>query len=120
MDKNVFLVFTNPIEGQDAAFNTWYDNVHVPEVLDIPGVLAARRYSLAEITMPDDAELPSLPAPAHRYLAVYELDREPNQVMTEFLKRVMAGELGLGDTLDLSTIGLTGWTARGDRIQAHG
>jgi hypothetical protein len=114
--ENLFIVLTNPIEGQDEAFNEWYDTQHVPEVLDVPGVIAAQRYDLSEITVPDDEDLPAqLPPPTHRYLVVYELDREPDQVMAEFLKRVLAGQLSLGETLDLSTISLTGWTPRGER-----
>jgi hypothetical protein len=114
--KNLFLVLTNPIEDQDDAFNAWYDTKHVPEVLDVPGVIAAQRYELAEITVPDDQDLPAqLPPPTHRYLVIYELDRDPDAVMKEFLARVMTGKLTLGETLDLSTISLTGWTPRGER-----
>jgi hypothetical protein len=114
--ENLFIVLTNPIEGEDETFNKWYDSQHVPEVLDVPGVVAAQRYDLSEISVPDDEDLPAqLPPPTHRYLVVYELDREPDQVMAEFLKRVMGGQLSLGETLDLSTISLTGWTPRGQR-----
>jgi hypothetical protein len=114
--ENVFLVLTNPIAGEDEAFNKWYDSTHVPEVLDVPGVVAAQRYDLSEIKVPEDEDLPAqLPPPTHRYLVVYELDREPDTVMAEFLQRVMAGNLSLGETLDLSTISLTGWTPRGER-----
>jgi len=114
--KNLFLVLTNPIEDQDDAFNEWYDTKHVPEVLDVPGVIAAQRYDLAEVTVPEDDDLPAqLPPPTHRYLVVYELDRDPDAVMKEFLARVMNGKLTLGETLDLSTISLTGWTPRGER-----
>jgi hypothetical protein len=111
-----FVVLTNPIEGEDDAFNKWYDFTHVPEVLDVPGVVAAQRYDLAELKIPDDEDLPAqLPPPTHRYLVIYELDRQPEAVMAEFLKRVMSGELSLGETLDLSTISMTGWTPRGER-----
>lgn len=76
---------------------------------------------MAEVTVSEDEDLPAqLPPPTHRYLAVYELDREPDQVMAEFLKRVVTGQLSLGETLDLSTISLTGWTPRGDRRVAGG
>lgn len=93
----------------------------VPEVLDVPGVIAAQRYDLSEVTVPEDEDIRAqLPPPTHRYLVVYELDREPDQVMAEFLKRVMAGQLSLGETLDLSTISLTGRTPRGDRRVAGG
>lgn len=114
--ENLFLVLTNPIEGQDEAFNQWYDTEHVPEVLDVPGVVAAQRYDLAEITVPEGEDLPAqLPPPTHRYLAVYELDREPEAVLKEFLARVMSGKLSLGETLDLSTISMTAWSPRGER-----
>jgi hypothetical protein len=119
MAQDIFIVLTNPIEGEDDAFNKWYDAHHVPEVLDVPGVVAAQRYDIAEVNVPDDEELPAqLPPPTHRYLVIYELDNDPDVVMAEFLKRVMAGTLSLGEWLDLSTISLTGWTPRGDRVVA--
>jgi hypothetical protein len=114
--ENRFLVLTNPLQGQDESFNTWYDTRHVPEVLDVPGVVAAQRYDLSEVTVPDGDDLPAqLPPPTHRYLVIYELDRDPDTVMSEFLKRVVAGEMSLHETLDLATISLTGWKPRGGR-----
>jgi hypothetical protein len=92
----------------------------VPDVLDVPGVVAAQRYDIAEVKVSDDEDLPAqLPPPTHRYMVVYELDREPEAVMAQFLERVMAGRLPLGETLDLSTVSLTGWTPRGDRRSAR-
>jgi hypothetical protein len=117
---NVFVVLTNPIADADQAFNEWYDATHIPQVLDVPGVVAAQRYSISEVNVPDDQELPAvLPPPTHRYMVIYELDREPNQVMQEFLARVMTGKLTLGEALDLSTISLTGWTPIGERLLAE-
>lgn len=116
---NLFIALTNPIEGEDDAFNKWYDAQHVPEVLDVPGVVAAQRYDITELKVPDDEDLPAqLPPPTHRYMVIYELDNEPDVVMAEFLKRVMAGTLTLGEWLDLTTVSLTGWTPRGERVQA--
>lgn len=116
MSGNRFIVLSNPIAGEDEAFNKWYDTVHIPEVLDVPGVVAAQRYDLAELAVLDDENLPAqLPPPSHRYLVIYELDREPQVVMTEFLDRVTTGRMSLGAALDLSTIALTGWAPRGER-----
>lgn len=116
MAENLFLVLTNPVQGQDEDFNKWYDTQHVPEVLDVPGVVSAQRYDLSEVTVPEDEDLPAaLPPPTHRYLVIYELDRDPDAVMSEFLKRVMGGQLSLHETLDLTTISLTGWIPRGER-----
>jgi len=119
MGSNLFVVLTNPIEGEDTAFNKWYDTQHLPEVLDVPGVVAAQRYDIAELKVPDDQDLPAqLPPATHRYMVIYELDGGPESVMAEFLKRVMAGTLTLGEWLDLSTVSLTGWTPRGERVAA--
>lgn len=117
---NLFVVLTNPIEGTDDAFNKWYDTQHLPEVLDVPGVVAAQRYDIAQLAVPDDQDLPTqLPPPTHRYMVIYELGSDPESVMAEFLKRVMAGTLTLGEYLDLSTVSLTGWTPRGERVRAE-
>lgn len=113
---NRMIVLSNPIDGEDDKFNKWYDEVHVPEVLDVPGVIAAQRYDLAELKIPDDPDLPAqLPPPTHRYLVIYELDRAPEDVMAGFLERVMAGKLSLGETLDLTTVSMTGWVPSGER-----
>lgn len=116
MSGNRFVVLSNPIEGQDDTFNKWYDEVHVSEVLAVPGVVAAQRYDIAELDVPDVEDLPAqLPPPTHRYMVIYELDREPQAVMAQFLDHVMSGKMTLHETLDLSTVSLTGWTPHGER-----
>lgn len=43
-----FVVLTNAVEGRDAEFNDWHSNVHLADVVAIPGILRAERYELAE------------------------------------------------------------------------
>lgn len=54
------------------AWNTWYDEVHLPDALACPGVLAGRRYRAA-----GDAALTDHGArvtrPTRAYVTVYEL-----------------------------------------------
>jgi hypothetical protein len=119
MAPNLFIALTNPIEGEDDAFNKWYDTQHVPEVLDVPGVVSAQRYDIVDLPPTDDPDLPAqLPPPTHRYMVIYELDNDPDVVMGEFLKRVMSGAMSLGEWLDLGSIALNGWKPRGDRVAA--
>lgn len=68
MKNPALLVFTSPAPGQDAEYNEWYSNIHVPEVLQIPGIVAAQRWKVSE-----DAGIET----EHRYLAIYELDERP-------------------------------------------
>jgi hypothetical protein len=35
MEKHLFVGFTNPVEGQDDAFNAWYSDVHLKDVLKV-------------------------------------------------------------------------------------
>ena len=63
-DNGLFLVFSNPVEGRDGEFNEWYDTVHVPEVLAIPGILSAQRFDLEEpptAPTPPGGAVPPLP-----------------------------------------------------------
>jgi hypothetical protein len=112
----IMLVFTNPVEGQDDAFNEWYDTRHLVDVLNVPGVVAAQRYDLAPMTLPQGDDLPAqLPPPAHRYLTIYELDRDPDAVMKEFVNRTGTDQMPLTDTLDLATVSVATWKAGGPR-----
>lgn len=72
-DRWLFLVFSNPAEGQEAEYHEWYDSTHLPEVCALDGALGAARYELAV----DD------PDATHRFLAVYELDRDPEEFMAD-------------------------------------
>jgi hypothetical protein len=116
----LMLFFSNPVAGQDDAFNDWYDSRHIVDLLAVRGVVAGQRYDLAPMMIPEDHDLPAqLPPPAHRYLAVYELDRNPDDVIRECLDRISDGRMVLSETMDLATISMATWTARGRRLVAN-
>jgi len=49
-----------------------------PRSSTFPRVVAAQRYDITELKVPDDEDLPAqLPPPTHRYMVIYELDNEP-------------------------------------------
>ena len=60
------LVFSDPVPGREAEFNSWYSDRHLPDVLQVPGYLAARRFSL---------EPTQGVSPPWRYLTIYEIDK---------------------------------------------
>ena len=68
MARYVMMVLTNATEGNDEEFNDWYTNQHLPDVLNLRGFTAAHRYELVAG--------PSLPAPSHKYLALYEVETD--------------------------------------------
>jgi hypothetical protein len=111
----LLVVHTNPKEGRDDEYNRWYDEDHVNDVLGVPGVAAVQRYSLSRVDLPGSDAPVQLPVSAHRYLAVYEVDRDPNEVVTAFLTAVGNGDMPLSDALDVDTISLTAWQPHGER-----
>jgi hypothetical protein len=58
-----FAVFSNPAPGKNAELAQWYDDQHIPDVLAVPGFVAAQRFALA----------PGSATASHTVLAVYEI-----------------------------------------------
>lgn len=69
--KGIFLVVSQPASpDQDAEFNRWYNEHHVPDSLLLPGFVRARRFRLAEEQLlPERAT-----APGFDYVTIYEID----------------------------------------------
>lgn len=68
MPRHILLVQSAPANGRDSEYNTWYDSIHLPDVLRVDGFVAARRFVATPAV---HGELPSLP-----YLAIYEVDTD--------------------------------------------
>ena len=98
MARYRWLVFTNCTPGSDADYNQWYDEVHVPDLLRIPGIVGVKRASVAgpQMAMLDngDLELAGAERIPYRYLSVYELDTEdPKAVLAEVQRRARTPEM---------------------------
>ena len=68
MGQGIFVVQTMPVPGREDEYDAWYSDVHIPEVLQIPGFAAAQRF------LHDPSGRPGQPPPEFRHLAIYELD----------------------------------------------
>src|SRR5947208_1893739 len=98
MSKHLYVVFTNAAEGREAEFNDWYDNVHLPDLVAIPGVTAATRYEFA----PTD---PSAPQPPGRYLAIYEIEGDPATALANI--KAAAKTMTISSAMKRGPIGTT-------------
>jgi hypothetical protein len=77
----LLVVRANVAPEQEEAFNRWYTDVHLPDIVGVPGVRSGRRYRLVE----DVEGFPGADVPA--YLAVYELDAAEVVASPEFLAK---------------------------------
>ena len=106
MAKHVLVVYTNAAKGRDDDFNDWYDNIHIGEVLALPGFLSAQRFRVGDTQMG--------PPPSHRYLALYEFEADSlADVSRSFIEN--AGKMKMSDAIDLSTAVTHIYTATGPR-----
>lgn len=96
MSRYKLVVLTNAVEGRDEAFNDWYNNHHLAEVVAIPGFHAAQRFKLHRVTTG---------AFENRYLAIYDIDAEdPDAAWDALAGSAEAGKLWVSDTLDLNGV----------------
>lgn len=105
MSKFILVATSSAKEGRDREYNEWYDAVHINELLDIPGIVSARRFAAS----------PSSPhVPPSSYLAIYEIEAEdPAVVMRELMSRGASGQLSRTDSLDPSSGKLWLWAQNG-------
>jgi hypothetical protein len=89
MAETLFLAFSNPADpNKEDEFNEWYDQHHIPQLLEhVPGFISAQRFRL------DSAQLP------HRYLAIYEVQGEPDAVMKDLRERGADGSVEISPLL---------------------
>ena len=69
----VLVVHSDVDPAHDEAFNRWYNEQHVPDLIGQPGFVRARRYVCVE-------------GDQLKYLAIYEFEREENRKTPEYAK----------------------------------
>ncbi|RNL62913.1 hypothetical protein EFK50_14385 [Nocardioides marmoriginsengisoli] len=108
----LLLVLTRPVSPDvDGEFNTWYDDVHLPEVVDlIDGVTGATRYRLRD---PFDREPNDHADKGHEqagpygypYAALYSIaSRDPSDVVKDILRHSSDGGFTMSDALDTRSL----------------
>jgi hypothetical protein len=100
------LAFTEPQDpSQDGDYNSWYDNKHLHDVVNVPGVISATRYRLAKgIEL-----LPGAQEVSQRYLAIYEIEGETDAEMAAFAEELKSaltsGRADIHVTMNMGTLG---------------
>jgi hypothetical protein len=92
--KHVLVVFSNPTPGQEDAYNDWYTNQHLDEVISTPGFVAAQRFKLnGETTLPG------------RYLAIYEMEHDnPPAAMEALTAAANSGAMHMSPAIDVAAV----------------
>ena len=111
MTKHVFVVLTNAAPGKEDAYNDWYTNQHIPDVLAIPGLVAAQRFTLSA----DQRAAPPLP---YKYLALYEIETDDLKGLLATLnERAGTSAMVISDAIDQQRLAWI-YTPITERIEA--
>lgn len=96
-DRWLYVVMSDSRTGEEAAFNRWYSDVHLPDVLAVPGFVAAQRFRFLDH--------PALAPSPHRYLAIYEVLAETAPAaFTERRARAGTERMVLSPALDAASV----------------
>jgi uncharacterized protein (TIGR02118 family) len=77
MGRYLLFAFSDCKEpAREKEFNDWYDNIHVPDMLEVPGLLSATRWVSAE---PREGQ-------SRKYLALYEMETDSLGEFNEALR----------------------------------
>jgi hypothetical protein len=104
MTAYIQTVVTTAVPGREDEFNRWYDDTHLPDVLQAPGFVAGRRYTLIG---PGSAYRP-------RFLAIYEIETEDLTATLETL-RAAAPTMTTSDAMDQTATLIDVYEVLGER-----
>jgi hypothetical protein len=112
MAKYTFVVLTNPVPGKEAEYNEWYNKQHIPDVLNIPGMVCAQRFRIAE-------DQPAVDQKTHKYLALYEIETSDLPgVFKELAARRGSADMVMSESIDLKNANACVFTPVADRVMA--
>jgi hypothetical protein len=108
MTEYIQTVLTAPVAGREDEFNRWYDDTHLPEMLQVPGFVAGRRYALTGVGAGDRSW----------FLAIYEIETEDLAATLAGL-RAAAPTMTVSDAMDQQATVIEIYEVFGERRTAH-
>jgi hypothetical protein len=108
--KTLYMVRCNAVVGREVEFNHWYSQVHLPEILLIPGFCSAQRFQLGAVQM--------LAAQSFGYMTIYEIAGDNVAATLANLKA--ASWLQMSDAIDMASLDVSIFTAMDEPVDAAG
>lgn len=106
MARYILTVIANAVEGREDEANDWYDNIHLEEVLTVPGFITAQRFEPMDV--PEGEKV--------RYLAHYEIEADDHMAPMGALNEAVQTRLNMSDAFDGATATVTVYRARTEKL----
>jgi len=96
MARYQYVILARSVEGRQEEFERWYDEVHLADVMKVPGVVSAKRFRVL------NQVVEGLTAPAWCSLAIYEMETDnPKAVRANIYKLSGTAAMPLSDALSM-------------------
>lgn len=93
MPRFLYIALSDPIAGREADLDAWYDDLHLSQVVDVPGFISAQRYAAVETC--------DGPIQRKRILVAYEIEADDPKIVIGALRERRGTEMLLPcDALD--------------------
>jgi hypothetical protein len=94
MAKWLTVAETNCADAsRESEFNEWYDNIHLPDVLELPGMMRITRY---ENTEPSSGKA--------KFLALYEIETDDIGAFIKSVDQLLAEKRAEGRISELAVV----------------
>jgi len=102
---------TNPVAGREDEYNDWYQHTHLPQLMQLPGFVAAQRYRT--VATLGEGEHP------YKYMAEYEIETDDVQAAIGELMRASAeGRITMTGVIDTDDKIAVVYEEFGERVAA--
>ncbi len=107
MKKYILTTFSSPIEGREIAYNSWYDKIHLNDVLNIPEIKTAQRFkSFSQSNVVNST-----------YLTIYEIETD---VIEHLIHSFQSGSYPMrsSDAIAIETVTIQFYEVIGDKLSS--
>lgn len=109
MAKMKLVALTRPLPGREAEYHEWYNNTHLPELVNTFGMAGAQRYKLVTKLMGSDE---------NEFLAIYDIEAvDPMAFLGAMGAASKSGKLIQSDAQDFGTCYTALFTEMGERVE---
>lgn len=96
MSRYKMLVLSRPTPGNEAQYNEWYQNIHLKQIVAIPGFVSAQRFKLSVGMRGEDT---------YPYMAIYEIETDDVAAAFDLLTKAAAdGSIAVSQAFDYASV----------------
>jgi len=97
--SSIFLVMTEPNDGQEDEFNDWYTNIHCHDIMRLQGSVAVQRFKLSPYQLRYNRKYVG---PRQPWLCIYELNNS-QQNLDDHVRYCFSDAMPISSALNVDT-----------------